>query len=654
MKFERIVLENFRQYYGSEKLTFSKDPQKPVTVIHGANGAGKTSFFLALNWCLYDRSSENTTVIDNVGELISKEAIVRASPGDLVKTKVEVKFTHNGDHYYVSRSLEGIRLANSYQLGNIRPDFIMQRTSYDGEAVTIKNPIGVMNSILPVNVREYFLFDGEKIDNFAKPEAAAQVKAAIYLVLKLELLERGRRHLDVAAKEYRELIKQEAKGELSSLMDQEINLVEELRINDNAKSQKEDERKRAKEKISEIDIELVNTQQARELQKTRERVTQELQESQKEREKVINTLAGLASEGYLVKLKPAIDKALAVLNDKRSRGEIPSSVRQQFVQDLIDQMQCICGRSFTEDSPEHQKLLSLLHRSISSKLEDDILNTALLLHGFEERARVLQDDIEAGKQKHAQLRSHIRGLEDQQDDISRQLKDSPLEEISGLETKRKNFEGDIESSNLAIGSLEERIRIGNQHLQELRNKISNVKKIADRERFLIKKLELAEKASDALKDTHQKFADDMRQKIEAKTKEIFQKLAWKEGHFRDVKLGPDFNLEVLDRYGLPARPELSAGERQVLSLSFIAAMSRISEEEAPLVMDTPFGRLSSQHRESITLHLPELASQLVLFVTDEELRDQAKANLAGKIGAEYKLEFDDLTSCTKIEEYKGA
>jgi hypothetical protein len=32
---------------------------------------------------------------------------------------------------------------------------------------------------------------------------------------------------------------------------------------------------------------------------------------------------------------------------------------------------------------------------------------------------------------------------------------------------------------------------------------------------------------------------------------------------------------------------------QVLSLSFITAMSRVSEEEAPLVMDTPFGRLSS-------------------------------------------------------------
>ena len=120
--------------------------------------------------------------------------------------------------------------------------------------------------------------------------------------------------------------------------------------------------------------------------------------------------------------------------------------------------------------------------------------------------------------------------------------------------------------------------------------------------------------------------------------------------FHDVRLSQDFDLEVIDRYGRPARPELSAGERQVLSLSFITAMSRISEEEAPLVMDTPFGRLSSQPRNNVTKYLPNLADQLVLLVIDEESRDQARANLVPRIGYEYELEFDPATSCTSIVE----
>jgi DNA sulfur modification protein DndD len=67
-------------------------------------------------------------------------------------------------------------------------------------------------------------------------------------------------------------------------------------------------------------------------------------------------------------------------------------------------------------------------------------------------------------------------------------------------------------------------------------------------------------------------------------------------------------------------------------------------------MDTPFGKLSSEHRASITENLPRLTPQLVLFVTDEELRDEARKNLEGRIGKEYRLIFDPKISCTTIEE----
>ena len=67
-------------------------------------------------------------------------------------------------------------------------------------------------------------------------------------------------------------------------------------------------------------------------------------------------------------------------------------------------------------------------------------------------------------------------------------------------------------------------------------------------------------------------------------------------------------------------------------------------------MDTPFGRLSKEHREKITQHLPEIADQLILFVTDEELHGQARENLEPRIGVEYELIFDQETSSTEIRE----
>ena len=77
-------------------------------------------------------------------------------------------------------------------------------------------------------------------------------------------------------------------------------------------------------------------------------------------------------------------------------------------------------------------------------------------------------------------------------------------------------------------------------------------------------------------------------------------------------------------------------------------MAKVSEEEAPLIMDTPFGRLSTAHRANITARLPTIAEQLVLLVTDEELRDEALDNLRPFIGQEYTLDFDQATSCTFI------
>ena len=149
----------------------------------------------------------------------------------------------------------------------------------------------------------------------------------------------------------------------------------------------------------------------------------------------------------------------------------------------------------------------------------------------------------------------------------------------------------------------------------------------------------------------------MRKTIEAEAQSIFQQLIWKKNHFQGIHLSKDYRLDVIDRYGMATRPEMSAGERQVLSLAFIAGMAKVAREgeTVPLVMDTPFGRLSSAHREKITEHLPEIADQLILFVTDEELRaqDQARVNLAPKIGREYQLNFNQQNSSTIIETVEG-
>lgn len=652
MKLERITIENFRQYFGKQRLDFAKDDQKKVTVIHGINGAGKTSLFLAINWCLYGRSVEDVKVIDNVGELMSKEAVSRAVPGEMIRTSVDISFLHNGERYLVKRLLQSTKQKDGSIRNEESDNFTMMRTKADGQAERISNPIGTMNSILPVNVREYFLFDGEKIDNFAKPEAAALVRDAIYLVLKLEILERSRNHLEAVATEYRKELKSKSGVELRGLLGDEEKAREEIKKADTRIYELQREIESAKNKISAIDKRLREMENTHLLQQQRERIERELRQHKGEVDSVITAIRDLATTGYFVVAEPIIEKAIKLLEEKRERGEIPSDYRQQFIKDLINKMVCICGRPFSDGSEEHKILLARVTNGLPDMLQDDVLNTCAVLQSFSQRIEKYRNDLASYMKRRVQLVDEIKSLEAELDDVSRQLKGSPLEEISKLETKRESFQADIEGNTLEIGSLLERSDKLLKQIAELKKEIDKARKDEKREDLLSTKLDLAQRAADAIGEMYQTFADDMRGKIQEKTKEIFKKLVWKESHFQEIKLGPDFNLEVIDRYGLPARPELSAGERQVLSLSFIMAMSRVSEEEAPLVMDTPFGRLSSHHRNAISEHLPVLTDQLVLFVTDEELRDEARRNLEPRIGKEYRLEFNPNTSITEIVEVR--
>jgi DNA sulfur modification protein DndD len=644
MKLIRLTVENFRQYYGKQRLEFAKDGQKRITIIQGVNGVGKTSLFTAINWCLYAEGAYN------IGELLSKEAISRADVGEKVQAVVELVFLHNGTRYSIRRTLQGTKQDGGTIATEISSDLTMMRTRPDGNAEPVPNPIGTINSILPSNVRTYFLFDGEKIDNFAKPEAAKEVKRAVFLVLKLEVLENAKKHLETAAQDYRRELKSVSSGALRDLIERD----EAARAESDKASKRRDELlqevESAKRKISDIGQRLLEQQNAQVLQQQRERVERDLKQRRSELDAIVSSIRDTTTGAYAVAAQSAITSALQVLDEKRERGEIPSSIRKQFVQDLLARMSCICGRDFENGSSEHKRLQALVESSMPSSLEDDVFATSAALHTCNERTEHLLLDLDAAMKRRTELVEIINNLEAELDDVGRQLKGSPLEEISRLEKQRQDFLADIESYNGEIYSLAAQLTELSKETTNLEAEITQARKKEARERLLSDKLDLAQHAADAIGKVYEAFANEIRLKIEAKTKEIFKKLVWKDSHFQDVQVSPEFNLEVIDRWGMPARPELSAGERQVLSLSFITAMSRISEDEAPLIMDTPFGRLSSKPRNNITEHLPDLADQLVLFVTDEELRDEARKNLEPRIGAEYRLEFNTQTSCTEIVE----
>src|SRR3989304_2712054 len=53
MKISKIVLDNFRQYYGNVTIDVDTNSNRNIVIVGGKNGYGKTNFLLAIVWCFY-------------------------------------------------------------------------------------------------------------------------------------------------------------------------------------------------------------------------------------------------------------------------------------------------------------------------------------------------------------------------------------------------------------------------------------------------------------------------------------------------------------------------------------------------------------------------------------------------------------------------
>ncbi len=94
-----LRVQNFRQFYGDlEPIHFSKNVDNNVTIIYGANGAGKSALLNAFTWMLYSQTSES---FENPQHIISEQAIYEAKIGDVVEARVSLKFEHNEKEYNV-------------------------------------------------------------------------------------------------------------------------------------------------------------------------------------------------------------------------------------------------------------------------------------------------------------------------------------------------------------------------------------------------------------------------------------------------------------------------------------------------------------------------------------------------------------------------
>ena len=90
------------------------------------------------------------------------------------------------------------------------------------------------------------------------------------------------------------------------------------------------------------------------------------------------------------------------------------------------------------------------------------------------------------------------------------------------------------------------------------------------------------------------------------------------------------------------KASLSNGEKQIFIMALYHSLVSLCNHELPFVIDTPFARIDTEHRQNISKHFfSKLNGQVFILSTNEEINSSHVKLLERKIAATYMLENTD-------------
>ncbi|WP_102706493.1 AAA family ATPase [Terribacillus saccharophilus] len=642
MFIKTLRLYNFRQYFEKQEIHFSTNPKKNITVIHGENGAGKTALLNAFNWVLY-----GVTDLPNPNQLVSGSAIHSAEEGQRVEMFVELEFESRGVEYILKRSLVGTK--NDKEIKNILED---QELKYyqNNNWKRMASPTLEINRILPENLRSYFFFDGERIDNLSKHEDNDEIKETVKNVMDLEVIDRSIKHTEDAMKEF--------KKEWADFADEETKqlLVEKDKLEEKKKELVEEQRqyqrnsKSREEQIRDIDEKLINVKSIREIQdhrnyleSTRKKQTGNLETVQTRLQNSVSKLAYLAPINILAdKLKKRLT------NNGITEEEAFPDLSVKLLNVILEQEQCICGEQI--DEGKKKKIEELLKKESLFNKQSSKVNLRSDLRLAENVRINFLKELKLLEKEEYEIKEDLYDIENKLEEISGNLSKREFEDVAALESNRRLFKEDITEYTKKLGVVENELANIDQEISKVQNKIEMQQQIEDKAKLAKRRLETCEKIIRTMNQIYQLKETEVKSDLQNKIQEVY-------GHFLrkgfKVYLTDDFKLIVKNYYD--EKVPLSQGERQITSLSFIGAIVDIARKHYnnkkegvvneggiyPLVMDSPFGALDSDHRTRVARGIHKLSNQIIIIVSTSQWEGEVEREMRNFVGCEYNLNYSD-------------
>ncbi|HEY9267956.1 MAG TPA: AAA family ATPase [Methylotenera sp.] len=631
MEILSVEIADFRQFYGTQKVRFSTDTEKNITLIHAENGVGKTAFLNAVLWCLFEQTTGN---FKHPTELLNHSKKADGEDG----YHVYVEFNHLNRLYIAQRRytrLNGLT-------------FVVYEISDSGNYSQVPSPSLFINTIIPKDMAGYFFFQGEGANSFADNKAGS-VRDAIRDVLGFSVAELAISDIKNIKSEFRkELIRVDQTSEVGKIqseigsLEQEITLLETQLAKDNAqKDSLSAQADKVDQEYRESNIEVLRVKQSQRDSKQAELSRLEHSKSSIYARKA-NLIAHYATSVFAKKIA---DEGIEFIDDKELKGTIPAPFNEQLVKDILEKALCICGAHITEGSEAYVNIHKLIAKAADPMLINRVRRARGQLSGIRKDLSTAQHEFNSVQTDLAVTLRNIDILTRELQELSVSIGQISFDDIADKEQRRTVLKRNLIEVVKGIGAKERDLDQKKKLLLDLQGKVSRLGARTPEIQSFNKKIDFAELL--------EKKLETVLEETERSSRSLLMK---KINDFLSLYVRQDYVAELSENYDIVLRDRnrnkvaTSDGQALLLSLTFISALISIAKDRlnaageilqpgatAPFVIDAPFGVLDNEYKSNIARELPLSVNQIVLLLSSSHWEGAVEQSIRDRVGVEYNM-----------------
>lgn len=640
-----MTIENFRPYKGPLSIDFARG-EKNVTIIQGRNDVGKTSFINAFTWCLYDKEPFRDEGIEGrCNQLALDEVNIK----DEVDVKVEMFMEDSsGRNIRIIRKQTFIKTSDMASRSKNNSELIIYRDDGLNE-VKIENPDKYIKNNLPESLQEYFMFTGEKLTQFFKKDQEL-VKKGVYTLYQLDLLE----NINIQAKKWETYFSNkfrkinpklsELKNELSQIIEDEQNDKILLRQN--------------REHIKTLEVEIKTLYMeigssgadANEIRKDIENLNDEKRSLKYDLEGIQKEYSTLISDNFshimAYDLLKNLEKWAEFEEKSENEKDIPFVISD--LKKLLKNKECVCGASLEKHTNQYKHIEHLIEyleeTSNESGLNIENIIAELLNVSGNVLARYPTNfsvDLSAKKQKIREVRQDIKTKEIKIEGLKTRLDNLDIDAIDELNKEINEKQKLIKTLTEDNTILTENLKTYPIMINELNNLISQAIEDEGVKDDISDKMDFCEEIKLISNKIHDELAVNIYQTLSKVVTDEYNTIHWKPD-YKKIIVDQDFKVLVeKSRGNIVSATDPSTGSRNVLALTFMAALNSLSGFVLPQIIDTPIASLDLEMRSEVAKALPRYmeGKQMILLVMNSEYAGEFKTNIKKFVGYQYILDY---------------